>query len=109
VSFAYVPLVEGAQGWVVELDGVWIDGVDMGFVADRVRFTTGTFLMLIPAPHYLSFIQPLINITTCGLFPSQFMDCPCSQAQLTHNLTLVVGKLRLEVPSAAYFYEVRDR
>lgn len=109
-SFAYVPLVEGADGWVVELEGLWIDGKDLGNIATRVRFTTGSLLMSLPHSHYLSFLSNLINITTCGQFPSLIINCPCpTQPLYSRNLTLSLPGLVLEVPPAAYFYEVQPK
>ena len=105
--FTYIPLVESADGWVVELNNIWIDGVPLGFIADRVRFTTGTFLMLIPEPYYVDFAEALVNVTSCGVFPSGFINCPCpTQAQINHTLTFSLSNQTLSIPPAAYFYQV---
>lgn len=106
-DFTYLSLVKPADGWVVELSGVWIDGVEQGFIADRVRFTTGTFLILIPQPSFVSFAEALINVTSCGIFPSGFINCPCpAQSQSTHHLVFSLDNQTIAVPPAAYFYEV---
>ena len=106
-TFTYIPLVDNADGWVTPLSSISIDGFEQGFIADRVRFTTGTFLMLIPEQYYVAFISALIDIPSCGVFPSGFVNCPCPEdTQLAHTLTFRMGNVTLEVPPAAYFYQV---
>jgi hypothetical protein len=106
-TFTYIPLVDNADGWVTPLSSISIDGIAQDFIADRVRFTTSTFLMLIPRQYYLSFASALINITSCGVFPSGYVNCPCPEyTQFEHTLTFRMGNVTLEIPPAAYFYQV---
>lgn len=105
-EFLYISLVENATGWVVPLEGIWINGVQQPYITNQVRFTTGNFLMLIPENSYMHFINTLLNNTQCGRFPSDYINCPCPDDDKEYTVTFILDENMVEVPSNAFFYKV---
>ena len=105
-EFTYISLVNDAYTWLVPLETAWFDGNLLHPFPELVRFTTATLLMLVPEAYFKPFVEKMVSFHGCGQFPNRFMDCPCdAQVQYEHNLTLVMGGVRVEVPMAAYFYQ----
>jgi hypothetical protein len=104
--FSYIPLVDWADGWVVQLGGVWINEERQETAANQARFSTQTMLMCIPHSAYANFISQLNNSTNCGSFPNHMISCPCSADSEYPNLTLELGGMVISVSSEAYIYRV---
>lgn len=107
-SFVYIPLVTDADGWVVELGEVWINGQLQSVSASQARFSTGTILMFIPDSAYSNFVTALNNNTSCGSFPNHMISCPCSAGAKYPSIFLELGGVMFQIFPEAYVYQVKS-